>query len=232
MGEHIVATTTGSSSGSGARRDHDHFLSASDRAVLAQKHQFVRDDDVDAENAGDWGVRMAAKNYRQLFKEYAIVDLSRYVTGHVGMRWRVEKEVLSGKGQTTCGNKACSSAFELHSYEVPFKYEEHGERKHELVKVRVCLDCARKLFHDKLQRLERDRKKRRRKGGPTDAASSDGEQFMSHDDIVRALFDIGAAECKEDDGSSSSSSSSRSSSSSDGAHKRSLEQERRRHDVT
>ena len=177
-----------------------HHLKASDRLVLEQKHQFVRDDEVDAGNAGDWGVRMAAKSYRQLFKEYAIVDLSQFAAGHVGMRWRIEKEVLSGKGQTICGNKVCVSAVELHSYEIPFAYEEHGEHKHELVKVRVCLECARKLFHDKLRRLERDRiKKKKNKRPQDDAASSSEEQYMSHDDIVRALFDVGKAECKEDD---------------------------------
>jgi hypothetical protein len=37
--------------------------------------------------------------YSKLFKEYCIADLSRYKERKIGMRWRVEKEVVVGKGQ-------------------------------------------------------------------------------------------------------------------------------------
>jgi protein FRA10AC1 len=36
----------------------------------------------------------------------------------VGMRWRVQKEVISGKGQFICGNKKCDNRIGLASYEV------------------------------------------------------------------------------------------------------------------
>lgn len=41
----------------------------------------------------------------KLFKEYAIADLSRYKEGRVGLRWRTQKEVVSGRGQFVCGAK-------------------------------------------------------------------------------------------------------------------------------
>jgi protein FRA10AC1 len=44
---------------------------------------------------------------------------------------------------------------------VPFRYEEHGEVKNELVKVRVCTDCARKLFYKKTKEVQRMAKKKR-----------------------------------------------------------------------
>jgi protein FRA10AC1 len=31
---------------------------------------------------------MAKKYYSKLYKEYALVDLSRYETGQIGCRWR------------------------------------------------------------------------------------------------------------------------------------------------
>ena len=117
-------------------------FSASDRKTLEEQHQFVRDDDDDEANAGDWGVRMARKYWNKLFKEYAICDLTLFQTGKIGMRWRVEKEVILGKGQFVCGNKHCDSTMNLHSYEVPFSYMEKAVNKTELVKCRVCLECA------------------------------------------------------------------------------------------
>ena len=52
------------------------------------------------------------------------------------MRWRVEKEVVAGKGQFICGDKACTSRDGLKSWEVNFAYNELGERKNALVKLR------------------------------------------------------------------------------------------------
>ncbi|POM68172.1 Hypothetical protein PHPALM_15700 [Phytophthora palmivora] len=86
---------------------HNGQASQSDLAVLKQKFQFIRDDEADAE-AGemDWQVRMSVRYYRQLFREYALADLSRYKEGKVGLRWRTEMEVIAGKGQFSCGNKS------------------------------------------------------------------------------------------------------------------------------
>jgi protein FRA10AC1 len=123
-----------------------------DREVLEAHHQFVRDDIDDEKNMHiSWGVRLARKYYNQLYKEYAIVDLSRY-KDIVGMRWRVESEVIRGKGQSMCAEKVCTATSGLCVYEVPFKYEEDGASKTELVKTVVCRRCAKKLHYmaDKL----------------------------------------------------------------------------------
>ncbi len=63
------------------------------------------------------------------------------------MRWRSEDEVLSGKGETMCGAVGCFSTSQLCSVEVPFRYQEQGIKKEELVKVCVCINCAPKLLH-------------------------------------------------------------------------------------
>ena len=85
---------------------------------------------------------MAAKYYKKLVKEYAVVDLSRYKEGKVGMRWRTEKEVISGKGQFECASLTCEHSRGLRSYEVPFVYKEQGETKkvrYDLLRLVACL---------------------------------------------------------------------------------------------
>lgn len=52
------------------------------------------------------------------------------------MRWRIEKEVVTGKGQFVCGNRICSGNSELRSWEVNFAYDEGGTRKNALIKLR------------------------------------------------------------------------------------------------
>ncbi|RHY25613.1 hypothetical protein DYB32_009735 [Aphanomyces invadans] len=112
-----------------------------DEAILREKHQFLRNDDVDAvDGEKDWKVRMAVRYYQKLSKEYALADFSRYKEGKVGLRWRTEREVVDGKGQFVCGNKKCDASHGLESYEVLFAYVEHKEKKQCLVKLRVCRD--------------------------------------------------------------------------------------------
>ncbi|KAF4791356.1 protein FRA10AC1 [Turdus rufiventris] len=79
--------------------------------------------------------RLAKKYYDKLFKEYCIADLSRYKENKFGFRWRHEKEVISGKGQFSCGNKHCDENEGLKSWEVNFGYVEHGEKRNALVKL-------------------------------------------------------------------------------------------------
>ena len=134
--------------------------------MLKQKFQFIRDDDDDAEKGQtDWQIRMSVRYYRQLFREYALADLSRYKEGKIGLRWRTELEVVAGKGQFSCGSKHCDERAGLHSYELLFAYVEHGERKRCLVKVRACSNCAEKLFYRKLEEMRKTKKveKRERK---------------------------------------------------------------------
>ena len=53
------------------------------------------------------------------------------------MRWRSQKEVISGKGQFTCGAKGCPNTTGLASFEVPFHYSEARQDKQALVKARA-----------------------------------------------------------------------------------------------
>ena len=41
----------------------------------------------------------------------------------------LQREVVSGKGQFACGAKGCDERRGLASFEVPFAYEEAGERR-------------------------------------------------------------------------------------------------------
>jgi len=52
------------------------------------------------------------------------------------MRWRIEKELVEGKGQFVCGNKRCSNTDGLRSWEVNFAYMEEYVKKNALVKLR------------------------------------------------------------------------------------------------
>lgn len=90
--------------------------------------------------------------------------LVRYKENRIGLRWRTEKEVISGKGQFECGNKKCTAREGLRSYEVNFAYSEAGENKQALVKLRVCPKCSYKLNYRKEKEFERKlRKDARRK---------------------------------------------------------------------
>ncbi|XP_014641039.1 PREDICTED: protein FRA10AC1 isoform X2 [Ceratotherium simum simum] len=105
-----------------------------DMDVIRENHRFLwnEEDEMDM----NWEKKLAKKYYDKLFKEYCIADLSRYKENKFGFRWRVEKEVISGKGQFFCGNKCCDKKEGLKSWEVNFGYIEHGEKRNALVKLR------------------------------------------------------------------------------------------------
>ena len=42
--------------------------------------------------------RLAKKYFDKLFKEYCICDLSQWQEKKIAMRWRIDREVVSGKG--------------------------------------------------------------------------------------------------------------------------------------
>ena len=131
--------------GSGAQEVTHLLTGPSDEDSLRAAHRFLRSEE--DENDTSWESRLAAKYYARLFKEYAIADLSRWKDKQLGLRWRTEREVVSGKGQFMCGAKGCDATAGLASFEVPFSYTEAGERKQALVKLRVCAACAEKLNH-------------------------------------------------------------------------------------
>lgn len=121
-----------------------------DYTVLAEEHRFLWSENDDVTS---WEKRLAKTYYDRLFKEYAISDLSRYKENKVALRWRIQKEVIDGKGQFVCGNKHCSEGEELQSWEVNFAYIEQGEKKNALVKLRLCEECSAKLNYHHKRRL-------------------------------------------------------------------------------
>ncbi|KAJ8365687.1 hypothetical protein SKAU_G00145180 [Synaphobranchus kaupii] len=130
-----------------------------DLDVVKENHRFLwRDED---EDDMTWEKELAKKYHDKLFKEYCIADLSKYKDNKFGFRWRVENEVVSGKGQFSCGSKRCEKQEGLKSWEVNFAYVEQGEKRNALVKLRLCPECSYKLnYHHK--RKEIKSKKRRR----------------------------------------------------------------------
>jgi protein FRA10AC1 len=84
------------------------------------------------------------------------------------LRWRTEDEVLSGAGETTCGNTRCShhvstrfqneggNRVSLSTLELPFAYLEHGESKSALVKVVLCGRCVKKLMWKRTKEKEKE----------------------------------------------------------------------------
>ncbi|CDS04697.1 hypothetical protein LRAMOSA07237 [Lichtheimia ramosa] len=134
--------------------------------IIREHHRFVRSDDED-DDEQSWEQRVAKKYYDKLFKEYAICELKYYKEGKIALRWRTEKEVILGKGQFICGSTRCDDSDDLESWEVNFAYVEHGEKKNELVKVRLCPDCSYKLNYKQQKRAAKENKKRRRRSRST-----------------------------------------------------------------
>ncbi|KAG7492775.1 hypothetical protein MATL_G00017880 [Megalops atlanticus] len=129
-----------------------------DLDVVRENHRFLwREED---EEEMTWEKELAKKYYDKLFKEYCIADLSRYKENKFGFRWRVENEVISGKGQFSCGNKRCEKQEGLKSWEVNFAYVEQGEKRNALVKLRLCPECSYKLnYHHKRKEVKSKRKR-------------------------------------------------------------------------
>ncbi|KAL9298393.1 hypothetical protein ACSQ67_024289 [Phaseolus vulgaris] len=130
--------------------------------------RFIRSEEDDMNPS--WEQRLVKRYYDKLFKEYCLADMSQYKSGKIGLRWRTEKEVMSGKGQFICGNKHCNEKDGLASYEVNFCYFEAGEDKQALVKLVTCERCACKLNYKRQKEKEhsekiqqdQDRRKRNR----------------------------------------------------------------------
>ncbi|KAI8421730.1 hypothetical protein MSG28_009705 [Choristoneura fumiferana] len=135
--------------GSTAVLTRDTSRDRTDLDIIRENHKFLwEEDDV----ANTWEKQLAKKYYDKLFKEYCICDLSRYKENQVALRWRVENEVVLGKGQFQCGSKRCSNATGLRSWEVNFAYFEDGEKKNALVKLRTLKKSQKK----KKKRIERE----------------------------------------------------------------------------
>lgn len=177
-------------------KDHARFYGAqvvpaaamrTDADALAEGHRFLREpEDEDA----SWEARVAARYYAKLFREYAVADLSCAAQRRVGLRWRTKAEVLAGKGQFSCGVKACDAGAGLASYELLFDYREAGVSKQALVKLRCCPSCA-ELLHTARGGEKACRKRRR-----GDAAAA-GPESAAGDDPAQAVDDAPAAAAAE-----------------------------------
>ncbi|CDO71828.1 hypothetical protein BN946_scf184939.g52 [Trametes cinnabarina] len=138
--------------------------------ILKSSHKFLRDDDEVDERQLSWDERLAKKYYSSLYREYAVCDLKHYKSGNFALRWRTEEEVLSGAGETSCGNTRCPLHKEildqdvdirpaLTTLEVPFSYIEQGESKFALVKLVLCPKCVKKLMYKRNKEKERARER-------------------------------------------------------------------------
>ncbi|KAG5337282.1 hypothetical protein C0989_009928 [Termitomyces sp. Mn162] len=132
--------------------------------ILRNAHKFLRDEDDTDVKKQSWDEQLASKYYASLYREFAVCDLKHYKSGNFALRWRTENEVLSGAGETTCGNTRCEHHQPLPEYlqrsagppllttlELPFAYEEHGENKSALVKIVLCKRCVDKLMWKRRQ---------------------------------------------------------------------------------
>ncbi|KAI8346779.1 folate-sensitive fragile site protein Fra10Ac1-domain-containing protein [Blakeslea trispora] len=136
--------------------------------ILHENHKFVRSD---LDDDSSWGQRVAKKYYDRLFKEYALCDLKYYRESRIALRWRTEKEVVVGKGQFICASTRCDATDALTSWEVNFGYMEEGEKKNELVKVRLCVDCS-----DKLNYQTKKRKAKRKRQAESEKEEEEEEE--------------------------------------------------------
>ncbi|XP_077210307.1 folate-sensitive fragile site protein [Tasmannia lanceolata] len=159
------------------RTTHDVLVVKTDQDTLREGYRFIRSEEDDMDPS--WEQRLVKRYYNKLFKEYCIADMSQYKSGKIGLRWRTENEVMSGKGQFICGNKQCNEKDDLASYEVNFSYFEAGENKQALVKLVACRRCAEKLVYkrqkekEQLEKREKEKHKRKRERKRSDGSTDD-----------------------------------------------------------
>ncbi|KAG2396484.1 hypothetical protein LR48_Vigan08g010900 [Vigna angularis] len=157
-----------------------------DQDTLREGYRFIRSEEDDMNPS--WEQRLVKRYYDKLFKEYCLADMSQYKSGKIGLRWRTEKEVMSGKGQFICGNKHCNEKDGLTSYEVNFCYFEAGENKQALVKLVTCERCACKLNYkrkkekEQLEKRQQDQDRRKRNRSKSD---DDLDDYQESDERKR-----------------------------------------------
>ncbi len=172
--------------GATGQLQRDKSKDRTDLDVIRDNNRFLWDeqggkDDKEGDDKLTWGQRMAKKYWQKLFKEYCICDLSRYKDNKVAMRWRTEAEVATGKGQFQCGARKCEEREGLRSWEVNFAYQEEGQSKNALVKVRLCPDCSYKLnYHHRkkevTKKTKKSKEKRKRRRRESSSSSSTDEE--------------------------------------------------------
>nr|KAJ3418941.1 hypothetical protein HK105_007634 [Polyrhizophydium stewartii] len=168
---------------SGAGRSSEHSRPPTDYDILKQHHRFLRSAEDDADSS--WESRLAKGYYDRLFREFCLADLSRYAEGRIAMRWRTRAEVIDGKGQSICGNLACSLRDNLRAWEVNFAYVEAGQSRNALVKLTLCPVCSVKLnYRRNLERKAAAAKEPALDGG-SERGSGSGSDGASRSDRRR-----------------------------------------------
>ncbi|KAL1240813.1 Protein FRA10AC1 [Trichinella spiralis] len=169
--------------GSSALLKRDTSKDKTDIDVIRENSKFLWEDDDEPQT---WEQKLAKRYYDKLFKEYCIGDLSKYKEGKIALRWRIEQEVIKGKGQFICGNKRCEEEENLTSWEVNFAYVEEQEKKNALVKLRLCPDCSEKLNYRKIF----EKKKRNKvKTETLHAKGEDRKRSVEEDDVCESDFE-------------------------------------------
>ncbi|KAF9048563.1 folate-sensitive fragile site protein Fra10Ac1-domain-containing protein [Panaeolus papilionaceus] len=188
---------------SGSFKPNTQPVGITEFEILKATHRFLRDEDNPtvapdeqdvaktvnpSSSSKSWNEQLAEKYYASLYREFALCDLKHYKSGNFALRWRSEDEVLSGAGETTCGNTRCeyhhtSTAASwsprqkpnLVSLELPFAYVEMGETKSALVKVVLCPKCVKKLMWKHTKEKEKRKGKRSGEGEEEPAGCGDRE---------------------------------------------------------
>lgn len=139
------------------RNQHRKESSLSD--VLHDHYEFLPSS-ASASQTPSWESRLVGRYCATLNREYALCDLSRADRGQIGLRWRTESEVISGKGKEKCGAIGCNERA-VADMEVLFVYKEKDEKKEALVKVAVCPACQVRLAAAKKKEKEKRQEKER-----------------------------------------------------------------------
>ena len=152
-----------------------NIVSDADHAALEANYRFVPSE----KEPSSWQERMVHRYSRDLYREFALADLS--TPGKLGLRWRTKDEVIKGRGERSCGNKKCQQQERLVTLEVPFSYTEGGEKKKELVKLRLCANCLPLVHSMKSENSQAEKKgmqksKRSMKESDSDSSSESSEE--------------------------------------------------------
>uniref|UniRef100_A0A1A9WFZ0 Protein FRA10AC1 n=1 Tax=Glossina brevipalpis TaxID=37001 RepID=A0A1A9WFZ0_9MUSC len=179
------------------KKHDDYRKHKRDIDVIREHHRFLWNDNDEETNASaneSWEVRLARRYYDKLFKEYCIAELSRYKENKIALRWRTEAEVVEGVGQFQCGSRKCNIRDGLRTWEVNFAYQEQGDRKNALVKLRLCSDHSAQLnYRSKKREIKRLKNAENSKRCVEQIKSKSSKNEMNEASVKDKLLD-GAAE--------------------------------------
>ncbi|XP_077497368.1 protein FRA10AC1 homolog [Amblyomma americanum] len=190
-------------SGATSKLKRDTSRDRTDLDIIRENHQFLWDES-DDEEPPTWEKQLAKRYYDKLFKEYCICDLTFYKANKIAMRWRTEQEVISGKGQFSCGDRHCKESSGLRTWEVNFAYFEKDEKKNALVKLRLCSECSFKLnFRFQRKELTKKAAKRASSSSKLEGSSEKKSKFEDASDEKTNKEPAGNEReaAKEDEGS-------------------------------